>query len=94
MDTSSQIIKDVVYKRVDVPLYLENLQIVLSPTFIEILNLEYAVRPPGLIEATIPDVAVATTISPIERTLASKALFKKVLPLPPGPSAKKLNLSY
>jgi hypothetical protein len=47
-----------------------------------------------MIKAAIPDVVVATAISPIERTLASNALYKKVLLVPPGPSMKKLDLSY
>jgi hypothetical protein len=47
-----------------------------------------------MIEAAIPDVAVATAISPTERTMASNSLYKKVLPVPPGPSTKKHDLSY
>jgi hypothetical protein len=89
MATSSQIIKDVVRKKVVVPLCFEKLQIVLSPSFIEILNLECAVCPLGMIEVAIPDVVVATTIDPIERTLASNTLYKNVVPVPPGPSTKK-----
>jgi hypothetical protein len=45
-----------------------------------------------MIEAAIPDVAVAAAINPIERTLASNALYKNVLPVPPG--TKKSDLSY
>jgi hypothetical protein len=47
-----------------------------------------------MIEAAIPDVAVATAINPIERTLASNALYKNVLPVPPRPSTEKHDLSY
>jgi hypothetical protein len=92
MDTSSQIITDVIRKRVVIPLCLEKVQTVLSPSFIRILNLECAVRPPGMIEAAIP--YVATVINLIERTLASNALYKNILPVPPGPSTKKSDLSY
>jgi hypothetical protein len=38
-----------------------------------------------MIEALIPYVAVATTINPVERTLASNALYKNVFLVPPGP---------
>ena len=60
----------------------------LSVSFIGILNLECAVRPPGIIDAAIPDVAVAIAIWPMERTFASNALYKYVFPVPPGPSTK------
>jgi hypothetical protein len=84
MATSSQIIKDVVRKRAVVPLCLEKLQTVLSPSFIGILNLECAVRPPGTIEAAIPDVAVAAAISPIERIFAT--FFEDEFPMKNVPS--------
>jgi hypothetical protein len=82
-------INDAVHKRAIVPLYFEKLQTVLSPILIGILNLEWEVRLPSMIEAAMPDVAVATAVRPIDRTLASNALYKKVLPVPPGSSTKK-----
>jgi hypothetical protein len=42
-----------------------------------------------MIEAAIPDVAVATAINPIKRTLASNALYKNILPVPRGRQRKK-----
>jgi hypothetical protein len=61
----------------------------LSPILIGILNLERAVRPSGNIDAAIPDVAVAMAINPLDRTLARRALYRNILPVPPGPSTKK-----
>jgi hypothetical protein len=46
----------------------------LSMSLIGILNLEWAVRPPGMIDAAIPDAAVAIAILPNERTFARSAL--------------------
>ncbi|KAK9081898.1 hypothetical protein Syun_030735 [Stephania yunnanensis] len=57
---------------------------------IGILNLECAVRPPGNDMAAIPDVAVANAINPLLRTFAKIDLYKKVFPVPPGPSIKKI----
>uniref|UniRef100_A0A8R7TCF9 Secreted protein n=1 Tax=Triticum urartu TaxID=4572 RepID=A0A8R7TCF9_TRIUA len=50
----------------------------LSVSLIGILNLECAVRPPGIIDAAIPDVEVAIAFRPIERTFASNALYRYV----------------
>ena len=47
-------------------------------------------RPPGNIDAAIPEVAVAMAINPLERTLARSPLYRNVLPVPLGPSTKKL----
>ena len=61
----------------------------LSPILIGILNLECAVRPPSNIDAATPDVAVAMAINPSDRTLATRrALYRNVLPVPPGLSTK------
>ena len=62
----------------------------LSPILIGILNLECAVRPLGNIDAAIPDVAVVMAINLSDQTLAWGALYRNVLPVPPGPSTKKL----
>ena len=71
-----------------VPLCFVKLHVLLSASLIGILNLECVVRPPGNMDAAIPEVAVAIAINPSERTLASSALYRKVLPVPPGPSIK------
>ena len=54
------------------------LHIVLLSSFMGILKRECAVRPPGMILATIPDVDVAIARRFIERTFASKALYRYV----------------
>ena len=66
----------------------------LSPILIGILNIECAVHPLGNIDAAIPDVAVAMAINPLDRTLARRALYRNVLPVPPGPSMEKKLGSY
>jgi hypothetical protein len=48
------------------------------------------VRPPGMIDAVILEVAVATAMRPSERTVAIKHLYKKVLPVPLGRQQRKL----
>jgi hypothetical protein len=58
------------------------------------LNLECVVRPPGNIDATMPEVAVAIPINPSERTLARIALHRNVLPVPPTPSTKNVCSCY
>ena len=62
----------------------------LPPILIGILNLECAVRLPGNIDAAIPDVAVAMAINLSDQTLARRALYTNVLPVPPGLSTKKI----
>lgn len=57
--------------------------------FIGILNLEFVVCPPGRIDATIPDIVVDTTIIPFDLMCASNVQYKKVFPVPLGPSTKK-----
>ena len=74
MATSSHIISDDVRNNATVPLCFVKLQMEFSQSFIGILNLECAVRPPGIIEAAIPDVAVAMAVRPINQTFASSAL--------------------
>ncbi|XP_058187529.1 uncharacterized protein LOC131304326 isoform X6 [Rhododendron vialii] len=54
-----------------------------------ILKRECAVRPFGKIDAATPEVAVASAILLADLMVASKARYKKVLPVPPGPSMKK-----
>jgi hypothetical protein len=89
MATSSQIIKAALRSNSAVSLCFVKLHMLLSPILIGILNLERAVRPPGNIDAAIPDVAVAMAINPLDRTLARRALYRNILPVPPGPSTKK-----
>jgi hypothetical protein len=62
MATSSQIIKDALRSNFAVPLCLVKLHVLLSVSLIGILNLEWAVRPTGMIDAAMPDVAVAIAI--------------------------------
>ena len=40
---------------------------------------------PGKIDATMPDVAVASAICPSDLTVMSRAQYKYVFPVPPGP---------
>ena len=54
-----------------------------------ILKREWAVRPPGSIEAATPELAVAKAMNPFVLTAANKARYKNVFPVPPGPSMKK-----
>src|ERR1043165_3387112 len=54
-----------------------------------ILNRLCAVLPPVIKSAAIPDDATATAMSPDDLTVDSKTLYKKVFPVPPGPSIKK-----
>ena len=63
MATSSHIIKDALASSFAVPLCLVKLHVLLSVSLIEILNLEWAVRPPGMIDAAMPDVAVASYLT-------------------------------
>ena len=72
---SSHMIREVVFNKTVVPLYLVKLHMELSHNFIGILNLECVVRPPGIMDAAIPEVAVAIAISPREQTLANNALY-------------------
>ena len=66
------------------------LHMLLSPILIGILNIECAVHPLGNIDAAIPDMAVAMAINLSDQTLARRALYRNVLPVPLGPSTKKL----
>lgn len=53
------------------------------------LNLKCVVHPLGRIEATIPDIAIVIASRPLKRSVANKARYKKVFPVPPGPFIKK-----
>ncbi|XP_058211926.1 uncharacterized protein LOC131324114 isoform X2 [Rhododendron vialii] len=54
-----------------------------------ILKRECAVRPFGKIDAATPEVAVASAILLADLMVVSKVRYRKVLPVPPGPSMKK-----
>jgi hypothetical protein len=54
--------RDVVYRSLAVPLCFMKLQKVPSSIVKGILKREWAVLPPGNMEAAMPDVAIATTI--------------------------------
>jgi hypothetical protein len=69
-------IREAVFNKTAVLLCLVKLHIELSPNFMGILNLERGVRPPGIMDAAIPEVAVAIAISPRERILANNSLYK------------------
>ncbi|RGB31576.1 hypothetical protein C1646_791777, partial [Rhizophagus diaphanus] len=58
-----------------------------------ILNRLCAVLPHIIKRAVMPDDATAIAISPDDLTVASKVLYKNVLPVPPGPSIKKHSFS-
>jgi hypothetical protein len=60
----------------------------LSSSVKGILKREWAVLPPGIIDAATPDVAVAMVSLFRLRTVPISALYKKVFPVPPGPSTK------
>jgi hypothetical protein len=60
--TTSQIIRDAVRSSLAVPLYFVKVQKAPSSRVRGILKHEWAVLPPGIIEAATPDVVVATTI--------------------------------
>ena len=49
----------------------------------------WAVVPPGNSNAAIPEDATANAMSPRERLVANKRVYKNVFPVPPGPSTKK-----
>ncbi|MCE0481943.1 hypothetical protein HAX54_040156, partial [Datura stramonium] len=42
----------------------------------------------GRTDAATPEVVVAKAINPLDHTAANKAWYKKVFPVPPGPSMK------
>ncbi|KAJ1256565.1 hypothetical protein BS78_K004500, partial [Paspalum vaginatum] len=85
---SSHNISEACRRSFAVPLCLVKLHTAPSCMLSGILNLECAVLPPGMMEAATPDVAGAIAILPSLRTFASKALYRKVFPVPPGPSTK------
>jgi hypothetical protein len=55
-------------------------------------NLEWAVLPPLSKMAAAPLDATANAISPVRLTASNIALNRNVLPVPPGPSTKKMLL--
>ena len=63
-------------------------QLSLLVILIEILNLEWVVLPPSKILAGTPDDVVAKAIKFLDIIVASKARYKYVFPVPPGPSMK------
>jgi len=65
-----------------------------SSILIEILNLERAVRPPGNIDAAIPDVAVAMAINPLDRTLARRPYIEMSCPCLLDHPKKKLGFCW
>ncbi|KAM3257292.1 hypothetical protein ACQJBY_049554 [Aegilops geniculata] len=88
MVASSHSINEAILSSLAVPLCFVKVHEAPSSQLNGILNLECAVLPPGMIEAATPDVAVAIAMFPSLRTLASSALYRKVFPVPPGPSTK------
>ena len=64
------------------------------PQSIGILNLECVVRPVGILDAAVPELKVGKTICLSNRTFAYNALYKKVFPVPPGPSMKKSQVVF
>jgi hypothetical protein len=88
MVASSHKMSEAILRSLAVPLCFVKLHDEPHSIFSGILNLEWAVRPPGMMEAATPDVVVATAIFLSPRTLARSALYRKVFPVPPGPSTK------
>ena len=74
MLASSHMIKEAIRSSLAVPLCLVKLHEAPSSQLNGILNLEWVVLPPGMIEAATPDVAVAIAILPSLLTLASITL--------------------
>src|SRR5436305_15099644 len=72
----------------------EILHVEVSLSLSGILNRLCAVLPPVIKSAAIPDDATATAISPDDLTVDSKTLYKKVFPVPFGPSIKKYPSAY
>ncbi|XP_058187525.1 uncharacterized protein LOC131304326 isoform X3 [Rhododendron vialii] len=89
IDASSHIINEVAFNSFAKPVCLPTLQDSLPSLSSGILKRECAVRPFGKIDAATPEVAVASAILLADLMVASKARYKKVLPVPPGPSMKK-----
>lgn len=94
MGASSQIINEDFHSKSVVPLYFETLQSPNLSSSIGILNRECVVRPPDNIEATTPEVAVTRAMFPIDLMVASRARYKNVFPVPPGPYMKKISPSF
>jgi len=62
---------------------------VLSLILIDSLNLDWAVRPEGKVDAATPELARGKAINPFEWTVATREQYKNVFPMPPWPSIKK-----
>jgi hypothetical protein len=77
IEASSHWIKDASDSSLAVPLYFVKLQYPPSSMFSGILKRGCAVRPPGIIEAATPDVAMATAIF-LEIVLFQGALYKEM----------------
>ncbi|KAH9555556.1 hypothetical protein CY35_08G119900 [Sphagnum magellanicum] len=69
-------------------IYCVMLQVDSSCRSIEILNLEWAVLPPGSNKDAIPDEATASTIFPCPRRRDRSVVQTNVLPVPPLPYTK------
>ena len=65
------------------------LQAVKSSIFSRILNLEWAIRPPGKKGVATPDDVVASAIIFLDRIVAKIARYRYVFPLPLELSVKK-----
>ncbi len=70
-------------------LFREILHVENSFNLSEILNRLYAVLPPVIRRAAIPDDATATVILPDDLTVANKILYKNILLVPLELSTKK-----
>lgn len=92
MVASSHNISEASQRSFVVPLCLVKLHTPPSSILSGILNFECAFLPPGIIDAAIPEVAVVIAIFPSLRTLASRALYRNVFHVPPGPSTKNTPL--
>nr|DAD22005.1 TPA_asm: hypothetical protein HUJ06_023468 [Nelumbo nucifera] len=85
---SSHMINCAFRKSSSIVLCFDMLHMLDSFALIGILNLEYAVRPPGITVAATPEVVVIRTIQFLDLIVASNAQYTYVFPVPPGPSMK------
>jgi hypothetical protein len=88
IDVLSQIIRAACCSNLAVPLCFVKLHQPPSWRVRGILKHEWVVIPPGIMATATLDVAVATTSLSWLCSFARSALYKKVFPVPPGPSTK------
>ncbi len=88
IDTSSQMIRSALHTNSATFICCVMLQVDSSCRSIGILNLEWAVQPPGSNRDAIPDEATTSTILPCPRRRDRSVVQTNVLPVPPLPYMK------